>query len=95
MEDTIRKFEDYGGLFKNKKSQNKRAPQLLGDILLSRDSIRHLVSALQNGEKPVLNLAAWSNVARKTGEKYFTVKATPPMRQVTQEVVVDDDLFDL
>lgn len=95
MDETNKKFEDYGGLFKNKKSQNKRAPQLLGEVLLSSDSVRHLVNALQCGEKPVLNLAAWSNVARKTGEKYFTVKATPPMRQVPKEVVVDDDLFDL
>lgn len=95
MEDTNKKFEDYGGLFKNRKSQNKLAPQLLGDIVLSRESIRHLVNALQTGEKPILNLAAWSNVARKTGEKYFTVKATPPMRRLPQEVVVNDDLFEL
>jgi hypothetical protein len=95
MNNSNKKFQDYGGLFKNKKSQHKRAPQLLGEILLSPESIRHLVEATRSGEKPVLNLAAWSNIAQKTGEKYFTLKATPPIRQMPQGMTVDDDPFDL
>ena len=73
-----------GGLWRNASAtEENRQPPYRGHLVITKDMLKTLVVLMQNdgwektGEAPDLgpriNLAAWLNTAKESGEKYFRV----------------------
>ena len=87
-----------GALFKNKKRSGPRSPHVTGVLELEPDQVTALYTRIQNGDPATLNLAGWRNIAKKTKEKYITLKAQVPFPKepsATLPLEADDDPFTL
>ena len=82
-----------GALFKNENRKKKKAPVLTGNIDLDRSLVTHLYKQLESGKRARLTLGGWKNVS-KSGQPYFTLKATKPFVPQESGVFLDDDDFD-
>tara|TARA_R110000764_G_C10980364_1_gene380297 strand:+ start:424 stop:795 length:372 start_codon:yes stop_codon:yes gene_type:complete len=74
-----------GGLWKNNKSdETNKQPPYRGHLVVTKEMLKTLVVLMQNGAwdqagqspdlGPRINLAAWLNTAKESGEKYFGVQ---------------------
>ena len=70
--------ETYGGLWVNRKKTKKKSPVLLGEIEFSQTQLDYLDERIDNGDKAVLKLAAWKNIAEDSREEYLTLEAEIP-----------------
>lgn len=67
-----------GALFKNRSSDNPKAPVLCGYVDLSDEFIEELISAYDEEDQVRIELSAWMNKAQATGSNYLTMKLAVP-----------------
>ncbi len=67
-----------GAIFKNDKYRtNEKQPTHKGEVKLTREFLKELVTIVKNGDEPVLNLALWERQA-KSGVQYFYTRVDIP-----------------
>lgn len=65
-----------GALFHNKAKTHPNAPDVTGDVHLSRDLLKQLMQ--KDGDLVKISLSAWKTEAKTTGLKYLSVIASEP-----------------
>jgi len=85
------KPNNIGALFKNKNRVHERSPVMTGTIQLTSSVVRAHGRRIASGEKAILRLAGWHNIAANTAERYITIKAQLPLLEESAQLPFDDD----
>ena len=66
-----------GVLFSNNKKKTEKQPDFTGDLELSDEVVNDLVDQMSRGvTKPKLSLAGWKKVAKKTGDRFLSLRGS-------------------
>ena len=75
-----KKFPPSGRLFANNRKSSPNAPDVKGDLEISREVLDHLIDCYENGQPIKMDIAGWKKAMKKGGTFYSLSASIPWMK---------------